>query len=308
MLGILKAGGAFLPLDADLPAERVEYVLEDAKVRVLPHPSRRWPPSWPTGRRAAYFRWTPIGRPWRKKTTPTPSHVTTERNLAYAIYTSGLDRQAQGCLDRAPQRRQHWLTSFIRSYQVGPGDRVLQTASISFDVSVNEIFPALSTGADGGSAEQRRAAGPGRPVRLCPAVWRDHYGRPLRPHWRGSTSCPTRCPACGLCSAAARRSASAKSTVCARTAVVVNGYGPTEATICATSFAVPRHVADPQAIVPIGKPLANYTVFVVDRHLNCAADRLSGRVVHRRRGPGARLLERRGVDRAEVHLQPLCAG
>lgn len=274
ILGILKADGAFLPLDADLPSERLAFMLEDARVEVVLTQQSlvgRIPVPEAAGERARP-RIVCLDAQWEMiagEDATNPPRRATSRHLAYAIYTSGSTGKPKGVLIEH-RSVVNVVTSFIRSYAVGPADRVLQSASISFDVSVNEIFPALSTGAtvvlpnkherldlDGLGEFVRRngvtimAAAPAALARL--------------------NKLPNPLPGVRLVLSGGEALSFGEVDRLRELATVVNGYGPTEATICATSFTLPLQAADAQATVPIGKPLANYQVYVVDQYLDCAA-------------------------------------
>jgi amino acid adenylation domain-containing protein len=274
ILGILKADGAFLPLDAELPSERLAFMLEDARVEVVltqQSLAGRLPVPAAAGEKAGP-RIVCLDAQWEMiagEAAANPPRRATSRHLAYAIYTSGSTGQPKGVLIEH-RSVVNVVTSFIRSYAVGPADRVLQSASISFDVSVNEIFPALCTGAtvvlpnkherldlDGLGEFVRRngvtimAAAPAALARL--------------------NKLPNPLPGVRLVLSGGEALSFGEVDRLRELATVVNGYGPTEATICATSFPLVSQAADAQATVPIGKPLANYQVYVVDRYSDCAA-------------------------------------
>jgi amino acid adenylation domain-containing protein len=137
MLGTLEAGGAYLPLDPAYPAERLEYMLEDSGARVV---LTRQGLEVPVGDRDAVHidaDWT--DEPRAEGPQPTPA------NLAYVIYTSGSTGRPKGVL--VPHSS---LANYVRSAadegRIGPRDRVLQFASMSFDTSAEEIYPCLTRG------------------------------------------------------------------------------------------------------------------------------------------------------------------
>lgn len=140
VLGILKAGGAFLPLDPAYPDERIAYMLEDSGVALLVA-DRELQARAPAGA-------VTIVEPGKIGAAGNGSSSRAEAgpdNAAYVIYTSGSTGKPKGTL-----LRHCGLCNLARAqgriFGVGPGSRVLQFASFSFDASVSEIFMALCSG------------------------------------------------------------------------------------------------------------------------------------------------------------------
>jgi non-ribosomal peptide synthetase component F len=143
MLAGLEAGGAWLPLDPDYPAERLAYMLDDSEARFLlnQEPLRERVPA--AGRHVVLLdeRWDAgedMGEPLGTDVTP--------GNLACVIYTSGSTGQPKGVMvpHRGICNRLRWAA---QAYGIDERDAFLQKASLGFDVSVWECFAALSTGA-----------------------------------------------------------------------------------------------------------------------------------------------------------------
>lgn len=143
LLGILKAGGAYLPLDPTYPASRIQFILADTKVPVLlTHPSCADRLPGFGGQVVDLVRdWEMIDRSPRHN----PQSGVRGDHPAYVIYTSGSSGQPKGVV--VPHRGvcnagevEH------RLYRTGPGDRVLQFASLNFDASIFEIIMSLRGG------------------------------------------------------------------------------------------------------------------------------------------------------------------
>jgi amino acid adenylation domain-containing protein len=117
MLAAWRAGCAYLPLDPEYPPSRLEFMAQDSGARVV---------------------LTPEG--------PQPLPGTTATDAAYCIYTSGSTGVPKGVLvgHTALAARVAWMRE---AYQLRPGDRIVQFAALSFDTHVEEIFPALASGA-----------------------------------------------------------------------------------------------------------------------------------------------------------------
>lgn len=144
MLGILKSGGAYLPLDADYPTERLEYMLRDSEVRVLVTQQDQLARLPATNPHTVCLdsEWEQIAR---FPDTPIPGTDAIE-NVAYVIYTSGSTGHPKGVMveHRSIVNYVQGITGIVG---LMPDDRVLQFASMSFDTAAEEIFPCLAIGA-----------------------------------------------------------------------------------------------------------------------------------------------------------------
>lgn len=134
ILGIVKAGGAYLPLPPDNPPDRTEYMLKDGGVKVLLVHGK-------TAGKAA-FAGTIIDLDdlsVYRGPDFNPEPVTKPEDLAYVIYTSGSTGRPKGVMieHRAVVNRLHWMQ---RAYPIGEGDVILQKTPYYFDVSVWELF------------------------------------------------------------------------------------------------------------------------------------------------------------------------
>ncbi len=144
LLGILKSGSAYIPVDPEYPDERVQYIINDAVPEIIitsiAHEHRLNPGN------AAVILFDVETAEIQKMPAINPRAVVKPENMAYVIYTSGSTGKPKGVMvDHSS------LVAFTRSaseiYDIRPDDRVLQFASISFDASAEEIFPTLFSGA-----------------------------------------------------------------------------------------------------------------------------------------------------------------
>jgi amino acid adenylation domain-containing protein len=148
LLGVLKAGGAYVPLDPEYPSERLVWMLEDAEVKVLLTEKRvkektSAVSSWAEGPVLCLdSEWEAIGREREERVD---TGVVGE-NLAYVLYTSGSTGRPKGA-----QISHRGLVNFTLAMkerlELIERDRILQFASLSFDVSAEEIYPTLCSGA-----------------------------------------------------------------------------------------------------------------------------------------------------------------
>ncbi|MGE6764048.1 non-ribosomal peptide synthase/polyketide synthase, partial [Corallococcus interemptor] len=255
LLGILKAGGAWVPVDPLLPRERLAFMLEDSAAQVLvtqqPLVAR-----FPEALHARALCLDTERESLAKEPADAPVTNVAPANLAYLLYTSGSTGTPKGT---AVEHRgvANLVTHEGVAYGIGPGSRVLQFASLSFDLSVEEIFTTLCNGATLVLAPLEKLM-PGEPlpmllreqelsvVSLTPAALAATSSEGL-PKVRTVISGGDALPADVVARWAPGRR-------------LLNTYGPTEATVIATLGEV---VADGD-VPSIGKPLANVRVYVLD--------------------------------------------
>ncbi|HEX6038806.1 amino acid adenylation domain-containing protein, partial [Longimicrobium sp.] len=262
LLGTLKAGGVYVPLDPSLPSGRLAYIAEDAGLRAVVTRAglaERVPSSAiridvdsdidvdADGDAAA--------------SAGSPDVVVDTADLAYVIYTSGSTGQPKGVAVEHGPAAAH-LAAMARVHGIVPEDRVLQFASAGFDVSLEQVFLPLLSGAtlvlrgpEPWSAAEFRARVRALGItvaNLPPAYWQEVADGAdadalagLRLLLVGGEALPAR--------AADARGAGR----------LVNCYGPTETLITATAFTVERESAGGRT-VPIGRPLPGRSVYVLD--------------------------------------------
>ena len=261
LLAILRAGAAYLPLDPDLPPERLSFMLEESGAQVLliqPHLEERVP-SGGVPRMALT-----AGAGTGEGVAVPPLPVLPE-SLAYLIYTSGSTGRPKGVMSshRGIVNRLVWMQ---RRYRLDATDRVLQKTPFSFDVSVWELFWPLMTGA--------------RLVMAPPGLHRDPEGLAREMAERGITTVHfvpsmlqlfAATPVASRCTALRRVIASGEALpadLVERFRQVLdvpleNLYGPTEAAVDVTAWDTAAPTVS--AAVPIGRPIDNLVIHVLDR-------------------------------------------
>lgn len=148
ILGVLKAGAAYLPLDPDYPPQRLSFMATDAKISVL-LTQRSLLPHFPTDVRQTIRDCVCLDEDWPAislESTETPGNRATGNNLAYVIFTSGSTGTPKGV---QIERRGlcNMAAAQLQVFGLQPVDRVLHFSSLSFDASVFEIFMAFRAGA-----------------------------------------------------------------------------------------------------------------------------------------------------------------
>ncbi|MBP2703238.1 amino acid adenylation domain-containing protein [Microbispora sp. RL4-1S] len=139
VLGVLKAGGAFLPVDPDYPADRVEFMLSDSGAWGVITSTRT-----ETGIDAPNVLVVDSGDLDAEPAEPVETDVTSD-DLAFVMYTSGSTGRPKGIALRH-QGAVNNYTDFNRRFEVGPGDSVLGVSSPSFDMSVYDMLGLLAAG------------------------------------------------------------------------------------------------------------------------------------------------------------------
>ncbi len=267
ILGVLKAGGAYVPVDPSYPAERMALMLADCSSPVVltqTHLAARLP-----GDRADVVL-LDADDDGDKGVLPT-SVLTAD--AAYVIYTSGSTGAPRGVV--VPHRGvvNHAIAAG-RLFGLGPADRVLQFSSISFDIAVEELFPAWGVGA---SVVLRGDDGQLDPSEFTAMVDRERITVLDLPtaYWHAWTA--------ALASSGTGLPGSLRLVVVGGERALpaafeawrslpgsgrirwLNTYGPTEATVIATSH---EPEAGPGgADLPIGRPIANARVHVLDARM-----------------------------------------
>ncbi len=267
LLGTLKAGGAYVPLDPGYPAERVVFMARDARMPVILTQSPLVEALSGTG--AAVLRLDgPCDEIDRQPDHP-PRVELDPSNLAYVIFTSGSTGRPKGAMlpHAGICNRLLWMQD---AYGLGPGDRVLQKTPFSFDVSVWEFFWPLLTGA---ALVMARPGGHQDPAYLSAILESErittlHFVPSMLQVFLAR-------PEIGPCSSLRRVVMSGEALpedlrqrFYDRLPAVDlhNLYGPTEASVDVTFWACPRE--NPLGTVPIGRPIANTRIHLLDRAAN----------------------------------------
>ncbi|VWD46488.1 non-ribosomal peptide synthetase/type I polyketide synthase [Burkholderia contaminans] len=266
LLAILKAGGAYVPVDPDYPAERVRFMIDHAQLRWLLTQQHLRDALPETDARLIVVDSDSLDLDAAATSNPTPA--LDGDNLAYMIYTSGSTGRPKGALNthRAITNRILWMQ---HAYALGADDAVLQKTPFSFDVSVWELFWPLVTGArlvfarPGGQREtdylveliERERI---TTIHFVPSMLRAFLDHPdLDAHCASLRRV--------VCSGEALPHDLQQRCLERLDAKLYNLYGPTEAAVDVTAWECRRD--DPHRIVPIGRPIANTRLYIVDAQM-----------------------------------------
>lgn len=266
LLGILKAGGAYVPLDPTNPQDRLAYMITDANPAIVLTQERfKGRVSLSSDRVICLdSNWDQVSQ---QSTDPLKCTATSE-NLAYMIYTSGSTGKPKGVLNthRGIVNRLLWMQD---TYQLTEEDRVLQKTPFGFDVSVWEFFWPLMTGA---CLVVALPEGHKDAAYLAELIKRErittiHFVPSMlqvfleEEHLEGIHSLKR-----VFCSGEALSYAIQKRFYERFKTHLYNLYGPTEAAVDVTHWTCKQD--SPLTIVPIGKPIANTQIYILDKYLN----------------------------------------
>jgi amino acid adenylation domain-containing protein len=276
LLGIIKAGGAFVPFDPLHPRHRLELMLGDAEISIL-LTERRWTNSFSEYRGEILCLDSDL-RMIEQQSTENPTNATVSDNLAYVIYTSGSTGRPKG-VSVSHRALVNFLLAVADEFNLNAADHVLQFASISFDVAIEEIFPAWLRGAAVIMRDLQQLASPTSMTRIIEQEEVTAMELPTA-YWQEWVSELSRSgkpvPACLRLVIVGGEKASTETVTKWREfrKQLKNVYGVTEATISSTSYTDSED--DSQSGLPIGKPLTNTQIYVLDREMKPAGISIAG--------------------------------
>lgn len=268
LLGIIKSGAAYLPLDPFFPDKRLEYMLIDSATKFLITESLLFP-------KFSYYKgkFIDVSEIKHIKLNSELSDKSDENKLAYLIYTSGSTGNPKGV-----QIAHYSLTNFLLSMQKTPGltsqDNVLALTTLSFDISGLEIFLPLITGAEI-TVATREEAKEGKTlldkikkekvsvVQATPSTWK----MMIDSGWNERLKLKALCGGEPLPQDLADK-------LLDRVDELWNMYGPTETTIWSSCSKVNKGET-----IHLGKPIANTQFYIVDKDLNFCPPGVAGELL-----------------------------
>jgi amino acid adenylation domain-containing protein len=273
-LGILKAGGAYVPLDPTYPHDRRAYKLKDSQAPVILTQERLV--AYLPEHNAQVVRLDTDWEVIAQHSEENPVSETTPQNLAYVIYTSGSTGKPKGVMIPHQGLVNHNV-AIAKQYELKQSDRVMQFSSMSFDIIIEELFPSWLVGATIVLRNEEILSSTTKffqfveqeqltILNVPTAFWHELVnGLSLL---KQPLSASLRLVVVG----GEKASRSAYSTwlkLVGEKVRWLNSYGPTETTVTATVY---DPIANPEtdrfvSEIPIGRPIANYQAYILDRHL-----------------------------------------
>ena len=271
ILAILKAGGAYLPIDVDLPVKRKERILQHAGVQLLITEAEMLADLlniYAGEIFALDAQWDSI-----KDYHENLPSVNQPEDTAYVIYTSGSTGEPKG-VAISHQSQVNMSLSQVEKFNVSQDDKVLQLASLSFDASVSEIFMAFYTGAT--------------LVLKQKSLLFDQQGMVeyLKSHKVSVVTFPPsllstlNLDQLGFLRAIITAGEPAKVadlTYLSQFMECYNAYGPTECAVCVSIYSVKPEDKN-KTIIPIGSPIANTKVYILDDNLQLVPKGVEGTI------------------------------
>jgi surfactin family lipopeptide synthetase A len=260
LLGILKAGAAYVPLDPAYPRDRIAYMLENAEMPLLLTQAqlRESLPSTDCRTVLIDSDWLEIAKQRQER----PALILNPENRAYVIYTSGSTGKPKGV--EIPHRAVvNFLTTMAERPGMAASDRLLAVTTLSFDIAGLEIYLPLTRGAcleivsrevstDGHQLLEKLRGSNATVMQATPATWRIL----LEAGWTGD-------PRLKILIGGEAVSQKLANQLLQRAASVWNVYGPTETTIWSTLSKLEAE----QSAVSIGRPIGNTEIFILDKML-----------------------------------------
>ena len=256
LIGVLKAGGAYLPIDPETPRGRIDAMLASAGVGIAVSEERLW-----AGVGSAVV---VVGPDAGDEDGPLPLTARAD-NLACVIYTSGSTGVPKGVL-LTHRNLVNLVASFLDSYRPEPADRILPLTAIGFASFVGEVFPLLCAGGT--------LVLPGREelldVSALTALIERHGISMVStvPSMMANLNARhDRLPRLRLILVGGEALAAGDVDKILGSVRIVNGYGLTETSVCSTCRTVVPEDLAPGTVPPVGRPLMNHRVYLLDRYL-----------------------------------------
>lgn len=281
MLGILKAGAAFVPLDPEYPSDRIAYMIQDAEIDIIiaqPIHQKKLEPSLKTASINTPIHWIDCYKPISDETKLVDDNIKISPNdLAYIMYTSGSTGKPKG-VQIEHKALSTYCFADIDVYKVDEFDRTLQFSTINFDIAIEEIFPPLLTGS---SIVIRPSKQTDSLIELSSIINKYqvtavHIATAYWHEWVDlMVAAKSTIPESLRLMVVTGEKVSTKhyqhwKLLCQQSSkeniLWCNAYGPTEATVSASVF-IPDNNFNADNM-PIGKPLKRYNALIVDDNYN----------------------------------------
>jgi amino acid adenylation domain-containing protein len=269
MMGSIMAGMCYIPLDSEYPDERIKDILRDAKCRILLTSGDHGPRFGDvSGLDIVHVDEIPGSVDVTDLYAPEGSEGV---SCCYIIYTSGSSGKPKG-VRISNQSLADYVLTFTEYFQINKQDVVLQQCSLSFDASVEEIFPILCVGGHLHIVENNKD---------LPALYHTLQTKkitvlssnPYVVRFLNEFVLPSSLRV--VISGGDILKPEYVANILRQGIAVFNTYGPTESTVCVTYY----RVTGEEKFVPIGKPITNRELYIVDKHMSLVPLGIEGEIL-----------------------------
>ncbi len=274
LLGIIKAGGAYVPLDPTYPPERLAYMVADAKISVL-LTQQKLVPQLPEHEAQVVY----LDSDWDQIAVHSQENLAvanTDEQLAYIIYTSGSTGKPKGVMI-THLALSRFAQTIKAEYGIVASDRILQFASINFDVAVEEIYTCLLAGSTLVLRTDEMLTNIQTFFQACQrlqltvlnlptAYWHQLVGelRDTQVNFPESVRLVIIGGEKVLPEPVKSWQEYVVRTGKSDRLQLINSYGPTETTVTATTYPIPANTSSIEGEVPIGRPLSHLQAYILD--------------------------------------------
>jgi amino acid adenylation domain-containing protein len=261
LLAVLKAGGAYVALDPEHPRQRLEYILEDARAGIV-LAQKKFDDLLPHNRATVLLESGLYQEEDSESSGPVKSSVSA--NAVYIVYTSGSTGNPKGIVV-SHRALVNECIAFGEHQKLGPGERLFKFAPIGFDVAAEAIFAPLMCGATVVLKTKKAGLGLEELLDYCDSRGVTVMNLPAG-YWREWTNQIETGGAKSLSSLRLVIAGNERALPVLNHVEWKNAYGRSEATITTTIYSLPHDWSSDEAgPLPIGRPISNATVYVLDR-------------------------------------------
>ncbi|WP_075343707.1 non-ribosomal peptide synthetase, partial [Tenacibaculum agarivorans] len=301
ILGILKSGGAYVPIDPTFPQARIDYILEDARINLVISTSVN---SYALEHTKG-LHIVSLDSDWSTITdfsTGTLSQTVTPNHLAYAIYTSGSTGKPKGVLIEH-RNVVNLVTAQIKAFGIDKDDSILQLANFVFDASVEQIFITLSAGAKLVLLSRETIIDTDKVLELIDKERVTHLH--ATPSLLSILPINEKLPSLKRVVSGGEPCSEELMLRWSKDYLFYNKYGPTEATVTATMKAFEN--SDTTQPITIGTPIGNTQIYITDTSMNLVPEGVVGELCIGGKGVARGYLNKEALTAEKFVVNPFKA-
>lgn len=285
ILGILKSGAAYVPIDINYPQERIAYIEKDSNCKVVID-------------EVALERFNGNQGNYSKRNIEKNNQA---HNLAYVIYTSGTTGNPKGVMVEHSSLIDYVIT-FLNYFQVKESDSILSQSTISFDTSIEEIFPVLNVGGKLIIVEDNKDFN--SVFSLCEKHKITLLStNPFMIDFLNSNPKHNLFSLKKIISGGDVLKSDYINKICDKVAIY-NSYGPTETTVCATYYGINKF----SDTIPIGSPISNTQIYILDEEKLLAPIGIPGKIYISGKGVARGYLNKPELTSEKFIVNPFSIG